>query len=323
MIREISENFYNITLPMPFRLKHVQVYLLVNEGKAALFDTGFNVGGSYEILETDLGSIGLGIKSISDIYLTHVHADHCGLAGLLKEKTQAAIHLSAAADDSNRNYRQTGLLISRLGEFYLACGLAEKEIAALIGIFKDMRSVISEFRGDDRLQPGEEREFGRWKFKTVFTPGHSNGHTCYYFPDEGILLSGDTILPHITPNLSPDLFDGNFRPLASFLNSIGVLEKLTVDKVYPGHGGPMENIRSRVGELAAHHAERTKLILECLGARPKNALDVSQEIFGGDLPDFDRFLAVNETYVHLLELKDQNRIREERKDGNLVYTLLN
>ena len=88
MINKISDNFYRITLPMPFRLKHVHVYALAHNKEVALFDTGFNSGGSWEILEKDLESIGQSIKSVRDIYITHVHADHCSMAGLIKEKTR-------------------------------------------------------------------------------------------------------------------------------------------------------------------------------------------------------------------------------------------
>ena len=53
---------------------------------------------------------------------------------------------------------------------------------------------------------------------------------------------------------------------------------------------------------------------------PKTTFQVSQEIFGSDLPDFDKFLALNETYVHLLELKHKGIIKEEQTGDILVYT---
>jgi len=321
LINKVSDDFYHITLPMPFRLRHVHVYVLADGENLALFDTGFNVGGSYEILEKDLGSIGRSIKSIRDIYITHVHIDHCGMAGLIKEKSGATIHLSAAADDSNQNYSRTDLLTAKVKSFYRTHGFTEKEVDDLIELFSGMRNIIAVFKGDDRLQPNEIKKFGKWQFEAIFTPGHSNGHTCYYFPREGFLLSGDTILPHITPNLSPDLFDEQFRPLSSFLTSIKKVEKLAVNKIYPGHGDVLTDVKTRVRELQDHHAGRTQLILNCLGTEPKTTREVSREIFGNDLPDFDKFLALNETYVHLLELKRQNEIREEQKGNNLVYII--
>jgi glyoxylase-like metal-dependent hydrolase (beta-lactamase superfamily II) len=320
LINKIQDNFYCITLPMPFRLKHVHVYALVNGNDVALFDTGFKVGGSYEKLESDLTSIGLGIKSVRDIYLTHVHADHCGMAGLIKEKSGAKIHLSAVADESNQNYSNIDLLTSRMKKFYLLHGMSGEEIEALIVMFSGLRNIISTFQGDDHLQPNKIYEFGAWNFEIIFTPGHSNGHVCYYFPKEKFLLSGDTVLPQITPNLSPDLVDENFRPLHSFLHSLQLLETLPVEKIYPGHGNVFSDLKTRTKEMREHHTERTQLILNCISATPKTTFQVSQEIFGSDLLDFDKFLALNETYVHLLELKLKGAIKEDINGHKLVYT---
>jgi glyoxylase-like metal-dependent hydrolase (beta-lactamase superfamily II) len=302
---------------MTFRLNHVHVYALVHNNEIALFDTGVNIGSALEVLEKDLGSIGQSTKSVRDIYITHVHGDHCGMAGLIKKESGAIIHLSSVADESNRNYSQADSLIPRVKKFYLAHGLTSQEVDNSIMVFSGIRDIVTLFKGDDLLHPNEMREFGQWQFEAVFTPGHSNGHICYYFRKEGILLSGDTVLPHITPNLSPDLFDEKFRPLENFLASLDTVANLPVQKVYPGHGNAIDNVRARVQELHAHHAERTQLVLNCLGAIPKTTFQVALGVFGNDLPDFDKFLALNETYVHLLDLKHKGIIREEQ-DGNLL-----
>ena len=51
MIKEIIRNLYMITLPMPFRLKHVHVYALVHDGKVTLFDTGLDTPETFSVLE--------------------------------------------------------------------------------------------------------------------------------------------------------------------------------------------------------------------------------------------------------------------------------
>ena len=320
MINKIADNFYCITLPMPFQLKHVNVYALVSDKEVALFDTGLNISSSYEMLEKDLEDIGQSIRTVRDIYITHVHGDHCGTAGLIKEKSGATIHLSSVADEYNQNYSNADLLIPLMKKFYLSHGLTAPEIEKMVVIVRGFRSIISPFKGDDNLQPNDIRRFGDWIFEAVPTPGHTNGHLCFYFRKQKFLLSGDTVLPHITPNLSPDLVKENFRPLYSFLGSLQVLEMLPVEKVYPGHGNSFGDLKTRLSEMRGHHTERSQLILNCIIGRPKTTFQVSQEIFGKDLADFDKFLALNETYVHLLELKLKGAIKEEQAGSNLVYT---
>jgi glyoxylase-like metal-dependent hydrolase (beta-lactamase superfamily II) len=98
------------------------------------------------------------------------------------------------------------------------------------------------------------------------------------------------------------------------------LEKLPVEKVYPGHGNSFGDLKTRLSEMHDHHTERSQLILNCIIGKPKTTFQVSQEIFGRDLADFNKFLALNETYVHLLELKLEGAIKEEQAGSNLVYT---
>ncbi|HOW57983.1 MAG TPA: MBL fold metallo-hydrolase, partial [Smithellaceae bacterium] len=268
LINKINDDFYRITLPMPFRLRHVHVYALVCGGDIALFDTGFNTSDSFARLESALGSIGLGIKSIRQIYLTHVHADHCGMAGLIKEKSGATINLSRAGDESNQNYYNTDLLAHRMRKFYVRHGMTETEVENLIVLFGGLRHVISEFKGDYLLKHAEICQFGKWRFQAIFTPGHSNGHMCFFFPEGEFLISGDTVLPQITPNLSPDIVVEDFRPLHSFLASLDEVDKLPVANIYPGHGNPFGNLRERTAEMRLHHEQRAAIVLGSVNKKP-------------------------------------------------------
>ena len=91
MITEIKNNFYRITSRMPYRLRHVHAYLLAQDKNLALFDTGLNTDIALATLEKDLQSVGLDIRNITQIYLTHVHTDHCSMAGLLQKMTGAKV----------------------------------------------------------------------------------------------------------------------------------------------------------------------------------------------------------------------------------------
>ena len=62
--REISEDIFMLTLPMPFRLEHVNVYAVVKNGHVSLIDTGPNLPGAFPTLERLLGEIG---KKVSDV----------------------------------------------------------------------------------------------------------------------------------------------------------------------------------------------------------------------------------------------------------------
>jgi glyoxylase-like metal-dependent hydrolase (beta-lactamase superfamily II) len=321
MISEIEQNFYRITLRMPYRLKHVHAYLLAHDGELALFDTGINTPGSYETLENDLASLGFSIYDIKDIFLTHVHTDHCSMAGLLQKKSGANIYLSAMAFEEYQHLYQTDRAVNQLKIFYSRQGMSFSQIKLIIEEYEDIRGIIAEFNTDNYLRNNEIRDFGDWKFEVIFTPGHAAGHVCFFFHHESFLLAGDHILPYIAPILSPDIFDDNFRPLATYLDSLNAIEKLPVAKIYPGHGNAFIDMNGRLAEIRRHHEKRKKMVLDRLSTEPRTTYSISHDMCGPRLSDFDKLLALNETIVYLKELKAEGIIKEDAADNVLIYTV--
>jgi glyoxylase-like metal-dependent hydrolase (beta-lactamase superfamily II) len=320
MISEIQTNFYRITLRMPYRLKHVHAYLLVQDKELALFDTGLNMPGAYEMLEKNLAGAGFSINDIRHIYLTHVHTDHCSMAGLLQKNTGAKIYLSAAAFDEYQHFRKADSAVEQLKKFYARQGMPSDKIDMVIEEYEDIRGIITEFHANDFLQNNEIREFGKWKFEVISTPGHAAGHVCFFFRKESFLLAGDHILPYIAPILSPDIFDDDFRPLATYLDSLSDIEKLPIATIYPGHGNAFIDFKERLEEIRHHHQKRKKMIFDYLNTETKTTFAISHEMFGSTLSDFDKFLALNETLIYLNELKAEKAIKEGMAGNVLVYT---
>ncbi|HBI47361.1 MAG TPA: hypothetical protein DDX93_01350 [Smithella sp.] len=320
MISEIQTNFYRITLRMPYRLRHVNAYLIACGKALALFDTGLNMPGSYETLEKDMTSAGFSINDIKHIYLTHVHTDHCSMAGLLQKESGAKVHLSATAFEEYQHFRKTDPAVQQLRKFYARQGMSSGLIDLVIEEYEDIRGIISEFNADNFLQNNEACEFGDWKFEVIFTPGHAAGHVCFFFRKEGFLLAGDHILPYIAPILSPDIFDDNFRPLATYLDSLNVIEKLQVATVYPGHGSYFVDLRERLEDIRLHHEKKKGIVFDRLSEQPKTTYTVSEEMTDSALPDFDKFLALNETLIYFKELKAEGVIKEDMAGNVLVYT---
>lgn len=323
MITEIADKFYRITLPMPFRLRHVHAYALVAGGDIALFDTGMTVPGAYERLEADLESIGLSVASIRDIYLTHVHHDHCGMAGILQEKSKAGIHLSAAANHVYQHFQQADYLIAQARLFYARHGMSPAEVETIVEEIEDIRTYVPQFAVNTFLQDNELRRFGNRSFEVIFTPGHAAGHVCFFFREEGFLLAGDHILPYIAPSLSPNIYDEVFQPLQSYLESLGVIEALPVDIIHPGHGNSLTGIGERISEIRAHHALKKQAILKRIGVYPETTYDICREMIGAaavDWDDWEKFMSLNETYVYLQELKRDGSVKENMVNDVIYYT---
>ena len=140
MISKIEKDFYQITLRMPYRLRHVNAYLFIYEGKLALFDTGLNTPQAFETLGNDLSGIGFGIEDIQYIYLTHVHSDHCSMAGVLQKRSGAQIHLAQAAFEEYRHFREAGPTIKQLRIYYARQGMSQEQIGLVIEEYENFLS---------------------------------------------------------------------------------------------------------------------------------------------------------------------------------------
>ena len=81
--------------------------------------------------------------------------------------------------------------------------------------------------------------------------------------------------------------------------------------------GEMVEVRGRLGVYEPRGD--LQLIVEALQGREKTAFEVSRILFGEDLPEFDQFLALNETYVQIVELMDIGRVTADEQDGLVRY----
>lgn len=319
MISNIKNDFYRISLRMPYRLRHVNAYLFAYDKELVIFDTGLNMDGSYEILKKDLSDAGLSINNIRHVFLTHAHTDHCSMAGHLQKETGAKIYLSQAAAEEYGHFRQPESAIKQLRKYYLQQGMSDHQIDLVIEEYKYIRDIIAEFNTDYYLQDNEIFEFGDWKFEVISTPGHAAGHVCFLFREKSFLLAGDHILPFIAPILSPDIFNDNFRPLTAYLDSLNAIGNLPISSVYPGHGNPFVDLSERLAEIRKHHQKRKNNVLNRVDSKPKTTHDISHEMIISTTSDFDKFLILNETLIYLKELKTEGAISENIADDVFVY----
>jgi glyoxylase-like metal-dependent hydrolase (beta-lactamase superfamily II) len=321
-IREMAQGIVMITLPMPFRLKHVNIFAFPEEGGFTLIDTGPNLPGVLPALEDSLAKIGLKVEDCRRILITHFHMDHCGLAGIIADRSGASVYLSEIEELTIRAFSRQEDRLLRLRGFVLEHGLDGGTMDMVARAFSAFRTATSPFCAAGILADGDHLTVGGKAVEVIGTPGHSRGHISLYLPEERFLIAGDHILPHITPNLSPDLTNPAFRPLESFLSSLARVEELPVSMVCPAHGRPFSDLTGRIAAMREHHRERSGLALQALSEEPKSSREVSRVIFGEIQSPFDRLLALNETYVHLIQLEKESLIRREMRDGLCYFALI-
>lgn len=154
-------------------------------------------------------------------------------------------------------------------------------------------------RPSARVVDGQVMHLGGREWVAVHTPGHTVDHLCLLDPAAGTFISGDHVLPTITPHISglvraPD-------PLKLYFDSLERMVSLEdIRTVLPAHGLPFANLAERARDIQAHHDERLELLRTAAADLGEATVEeFSQRLFK---PASWGPMADSETYAHLEHL---------------------
>ncbi len=328
-MKEVIPGIHQLQLPLPISsLKYVNIYLIQGDNGYLLVDTGWNTEEAFNSLKGQLAVSGIALEDISQIVVTHIHPDHYGLTGRLKQLSQAKIFFHYLEENliEARYIHMEGLL-EQLEHWLHTNGVITDELPDIQTASVGMERFVAPTLPDTVLCGGETISTGLFSFQVIWTPGHSPGHICLYEPARKILLAGDHLLPDITPNvgLHPQS-SGN--PLGDYLNSINTVKELNVNLVLPGHGNPFNDMQLRVEELIQHHQRRNSEILQTINAEQKTAYQISTEVtwMSGTsgaswqkLTPLDKRFAILETLAHLESMRADGKVSKLFKDDATYY----
>jgi len=173
---------------------------------------------------------------------------------------------------------------------------------------------------DHPLHDGDTVRVGDRELQVVWTPGHTAGHCCFYFPADKVLIVGDHLLPKITPHVGVFFF-GPDNPLRDFLDSQQKVQRFDVDLVLPAHGAVFKDHRHRAQQIIQHHKYRLQAMHDTIKGHARTAYEVAMENFdfGPDRPYFQLLAATFETLAHLHLLMYDGKARRLEEDGKVKF----
>lgn len=326
---EIIPGIHWLKLPVTLEgssLTHINAYLIQGDKGYLLVDAGWNTDATFSLLHNYLVKNNLGFEDIAQIVITHAHPDHYGMAGRVARLSGApvAMHPMEQAVIEPR-YVHMDELLNETDEMLTANGVPHEEMVNLRDATKGLEQYIFVKQPDKLLRESDTVTTGDFNFQVIWTPGHASGHICLYEPARRLLLSGDHILPKITPNISvnPQSIE---NPLGRYLDSLARIRKLDIETVLPGHDQPFKDVKKRIDELTRHHEWRNAEILATIETKPLTAYDVAEKIGWGqkasfsDLPYFHRRMAVFETLAHLEMMAAEGRLDRYPKQGLIRFS---
>lgn len=318
----IAEGLLWLRMPLPFALEHINLWLIRDEGGWAITDTGIDSKTSHELWR-DVFAGSMGGEPATRIVVTHLHPDHVGCADWLAREFNAELWMT------REEYLLCRTLLGDTGKeappegvrFYRAAGFDDAQIARYRENFGMFGKVVGGMpHAYTRLQDGDFLQFAGHDWEVIVGRGHSPEHACLYDAERNILISGDQLLPTISPNVSVWPTEPKANPLKDFFDSIETLEQRLPDDVLvlPSHGKPFRGAHVRLEELRKEHADKLDALL-ANSAKPRRVVDVFEDLFGRAINDSNRIMATGEAVAHLHYLLDTGDMTVEQDSSGVRW----
>jgi glyoxylase-like metal-dependent hydrolase (beta-lactamase superfamily II) len=151
-----------------------------------------------------------------------------------------------------------------------------------------------------RVSHGDQIRIGADDWHAVVGRGHSPEHLCLYCPRLRLFISGDQVLPKITPNVSVFPTEPDADPLRDWLDSLAMIRAAVADDVLvlPAHNEPFKGLHARITQLIDGHELLLNRLLEAL-QEPKKASDVFSLLFRRPVSGGLLQMATGESLAHL------------------------
>ena len=311
-----------LRMPLFSALPWINVWAIEDGPGWAIVDTGLNSPAGTAAWDAAMPAA-LGGRPVTRVIVTHMHPDHCGLAGWLGERFSARLWMTRLEYLSCRLMAaDTGHEAPRDGiDFYAGAGWDRTAIARYVEKFGSFGQMIHPLPASyRRIADGERLRIGGEEWEVVVGNGHSPEHACLYCAPLKLLISGDQVLPRISSNISVYPTEPDADPLADWMHSLGTLRARIPDDVLvlPAHNSPFTGLHARVGQLAALHEEglaRLAALLE----EPRRAVDVFGALFARPIGPSVLGMATGEAIAHLNHLVNKGLARRERDPSGVWW----
>lgn len=319
-VMEMRPGVLWLRMPVPIPgLDYINLWLIEEAEGWTLVDTGFKSSRLQKIFE-EVAERHLKGKPITRILCTHFHPDHLGLAGWLQQKFDAPLWMTFGEWTFGRMLaleEQPEVPAEVIG-FYERLGFNAEQIAALKarGYGNFSKAVTPIPRHFHRISEHDVIRIGDHDWRVIVGNGHSPEHACLYSPGLNLLISGDQVLPRISPHIGVYPGEPEALPLTQYLNSFAKFRDLPADVlVLPAHGDPFIGLHQRIDMLRRHHAVRLDALIAALAQKPHTVIDTLPLLFRRDIKDH-MTLAVGEALAHLHHLMHEGRVvRRLTADG--------
>jgi len=319
--REVLPGIHWLSMPLPFKLDHINLWMLEEEGGWTIVDTGIGDEQTRKLWE----KLFVEKKSIKRVVVTHYHPDHAGNAAWLCKRfgvelwmTQGEYLTAHAVRSSSAGYTAEAVLA-----VFRRNGLDDEHYAGMQGRGNRYADLVPDFPVSyRRIIEGDLVKVGNHGWRALIGHGHAPEHLSLYCRELNVVIAGDMLLSTISTNVSVWSIDPEGDPLRLFLDSVARYRELPPDVlVLPSHGKPFRGAHARVAQLEKHHRKHFAELEQALD-KPRSAGELLGVLFKRQLDAHQTFFAMGEAIAHLHYLYYAGKARRAiGTDGIMRYEL--
>ena len=328
MLTKVYENpnIFKIDVPLPENpLRNLNCYVIQDGGETLILDTGFNRPECREALLAGLRELNADWEK-TNLFLTHLHSDHTGLAPVVMENRPGKIYISGKDHGILRAHMKADRW-KEADELFYREGFTREQLAEL-RVSNPARGLEpTRYFEAEHIADGDILSVGRYQFVCVSVPGHTPGQMCLYCPEKKLMFTADHVLFDITPNIThwADMQDA----LGAYLESLVKLRGYEMEIALPAHRKNDMDVYVRIDEIITHHLVRLCETVDALAAHPDcHATEVAAQLkwsmrgkTWAEFPLSQRWFAVGETMAHLDYLLVRGMAVREENGERRAYRL--
>lgn len=306
--RKICDNIYLEVFPLSGNpLKSINIFLIKTKNRNMIIDTGFNNPENQENMLNLIEKHNLDMSK-TDLYLTHLHSDHVGLAQFLKTKGLDRIYLSKVDGDILKTGRTKNGI-----QWSLIQSNAKKQGLDVEGLsiedhpgYKNRPDFVFDFIP---VKENDLISIGRFNFKAIDFSGHTPGMLGLYDRENKILFCGDHILNKITPNIT--FWDERYGDsLGIYLSNLEKIKDLEIKYLLSSHRQLIDDVNLRIEEVKKHHELRLNETLDIVQKYGRlNVRELTKNLNWDiraknwdEFPKSQKWFAAGEAHAHLYHL---------------------
>lgn len=301
-LERVRDGLWVVGLPLdePGVVQSTLTYLVEDSGGAVhAIDPGMDVPGNWDLLGAALAATGHSFDDVASATSTHLHPDHVGLSDRLHAASGATIvmhRIDAEALDGAAMAEFRAENVAKLAEW----GVPADRAAAIAALpqHEMPRPQVGATLEDRQLLdiPGRTIE-------VLLTPGHTSGHATLRDETDGVMFTGDHILPTVFPGLGLGGRTAS-NPVGDYFAALDRVAAFDDYEALPGHGYRFTGLAGRCAEIREHSMVRSRQVAEVLATTTdptiwEIASRISWTAGFENLPDRFLQLALAQTAMHV------------------------